>query len=566
MSKPADRPPAISPQIVDDILDEQRRRWSQNERVLVEDFIQRIPALATDSGIVLDLIYNEIVLREKAGEAPTQQEYLQRFPDLAADLALQFEVDGGLDWEMIADTPAPPEETESKPVRQQSPNRSTPYPSVDGYAITGWIGRGATGVVYKARQLSQDRSVALKVVLACTRRVDDAASALHAESAKLASLRHPHICPIYEIAVDAGRLVLAQERVEGNLLSRVGDPSVSPRQAAQWAESLARTVRDIHAMGIVHGNLTPANILVSFNGILKITDIGLARFCDPVPRSDLSELANYRAPELANGDRQALGPACDVFGIGQILRALLGSKSLRPQPNLTTPGISRELETICLHCLNTEPGNRYPTMAALAEDLAAFLAGKPIQARRTGILQRVMHAMRAWREPPRKGENTAVMVGHRRADRVQLVFDLACRLMRCTDLSALVRHLAEAAAWLTHAERAIVYIVDRDQGEFWAPTLSGVEVEEWRSPLDVGIAGDVVRTKQPVNLGSDSADPRKDSKTRNLLALPILNGTESVIGVIEIANTKNAAFSAEDTELLSNLLTAAAIAVERAEK
>jgi hypothetical protein len=540
----------------DEILDEQRRRWSQGERVLVETYLQRLPTLGADRNIVLDLIYHEIVLREKAGERPEQQEYAQRFPHLSAELALQFEVDRGLDWQAVADCPSPSASEGPSlalglgPARE--PSGGTPYPKLPGYAIAGVLGRGASGVVYKARQLGQDRSVAVKVVLAGMRQQAGALVQLRAQAATLAALHHAHLCPIHEIGVDAGRLFIVQERVEGSLARRLTDAPVTPRQAAQWLETLARTVDDLHRHGIVHGNLTPANVLMSYNGTLKITDIGLARFVDP-----------FRRPSTATNDRTG-----DVYGLGAILFTLLAG----------CPPAPRDLETICLHCLDADPARRYASAAALAEDLNAFLAGKPIRAQRAGLLERLAGSIRRWGVGSWRSSAATSRLVHeamqqrRRAERVQRTLDLGCRLMRITDRDELLRLLAEAAAWLTSAELVIIFLVDPERGDLRAPIIRGTEVEELRLPLGAGIAGTVATTRAPINLTDAYADARFDPdidrrtgiKTRNLLALPLTSAAGGVLGVVQAINKCDGTFDAEDMEALSALLAAAGIAVERA--
>ena len=531
MNRP--KPDTIPPNLIDEIIDEQRRRWSQGERVLVEAYLQRLPTLAVDPGIILDLIYNEIVLREKAGDRPQQQEYFQRFPHLAGDLTLQFEVDGGLDWQMIADTAPTPESVEAKPTH--TPAGATPFPSLHGYNITGIIGRGATGVVYKARQLSQDRSVAVKVVLASVPAQATALAELHAQADKLAALHHPYICPIHEVGIDAGRLFIAQERVETSLARTQAESTVPPRQAAQWIEILASTMHDIHRQGIIHGNLTLANVLVSFNGILKITDIGLARFVNP------------------NTRRGVLGPADDVFSLGAILRAICMQKSTE---------VPRDLETIYLRCLQPDSAERYDSAAALADDLTAFLMGRPIRARRPGLVQRAVHAIRNWRSSSR---NDADDVPQRRhADTMQLIFEIACRLMRCTRRDELLCLLAESSAWLMNAEKVTIFMIDRERSGFWTRMTTSTGVEEMRSPLDAGIPGTVAATKQPLHIADGSGDPRLATKTHNLLALPLLDNNGDVMGVVQTTNKAGGTFSAADVETLTNLLTAAAIAIEHA--
>jgi tRNA A-37 threonylcarbamoyl transferase component Bud32 len=576
MSKPEER--ATMPRrLVDDICDEQRRRWGQGERILVEAYLHKLPALGADSGAILDLIYNEIVLREKAGERPQQQEYAQRFPHLSAEIAMQFEVDRGLDWQAVIGASSVDDDgLDSRPIRE--PSGGAPFPMLPGYALAGLLGRGATGVVYKARQIKQDRSVAVKVVLAGMPRQTAALAQLRAEAGKVASLHHPNLCPIHEIGVDEGRLFIAQERVEGSLARRQADAPISTLDAAQWLATLAQTMHDIHRLSIVHGNLTPANILMSYNGILKITDIGLARFTDPLPRRGWS----CRPPEQADGNRDARNVAGDVYGLGAILYALLvgrppfadgtGVQALHeepPPPSQLRPDIPLDLETICLRCLQPEPGKRYASAAELGDDLMAFLAGRPIQARRPGFLSRWARSLR--RPGAGNPDDAHLLAAARlRVERLQLTLDLTRRLMRVKGRGELIRLLAETAAWLTDAEQVTVFLTDAERKELWAPISRGIEVDELRQPFDAGIGGIVASTGAPVNLADAHADSRFDPdnarrtgvKTRTLLALPLTAG-DTVLGVVQAINKRDGAFSAEDVEALSALLESAAIAFER---
>src|SRR5262249_4826407 len=256
-----------------------------------------------------------------------------------------------------------------------------------------------------------------------------------------AALHHPNLCPIHEIGVDAGRLFIAQERVEGSLARRQADAPVSTLDAAQWLATLAQTMHDIHRLGIVHGNLTPANILMTYNGILKITDIGLARFADPLPRHGGW---SCRPPEQADGNRDAINVAGDVHGLGAILYALLvgrppfagaaGADAVHDEPAAPSqlrPDIPLDLETICLRCLHPEPGKRYASAAELGDDLMAFLAGRPIQARRPGLLSRLMRSLRRPRAGnPDEALSVVAAQQRRRAERLEMTLDLTRRLMR----------------------------------------------------------------------------------------------------------------------------------------
>jgi serine/threonine-protein kinase len=659
MSKSQDRPAAAPPWLVEKIIDEQRRRWGQGERILVETYLQQQPILGSDHGVILDLIYNEVVLREKTGERPQQEEYAQRFPHLSAELALQFEVDRGLDWQAVTaasleggERPEALTRSASKAAPAREPSGGTPFPALSGYTISGVLGRGATGVVYKARQLSLDRGVAIKVVVAPLQRVGlssrirensdvhstefsrirqqvqgiretCAVSQLRAEAAKLARLHHTNICPIYEIGADAGRIFIAQERVESNLAKRRADGPVSPREAARWLETLARTIHDIHAQGIVHGNLTPSNILLSYSGTLKITDIGLTRFfsgCHP-PKADtpfqqhqfrplpdggrehaVAESWHQLGLEQAKGDPDAIGRASDVQRLGAILYALLvgrppfieltatqmsaGRQEWPPHvdptpPSRLRPDVPRDLETICLCCLQSEPPTRYATALELAADLTAYLASKPIRARRVGFVKRILRSVRSWSlltgkwSPAGTGRLAQAALQQRlRAERVELALDLTCRLVRITSRAELLGILAEATAWLTDAELVTIFLVNKERGDLWAHVSRGAGVEELRLPLGAGIAGIVATTGEPINLSDAKGDARFDPetdrymgvKTRTLLALPLMDAERGVVGIVQAINKRGGAFTAADVEALAPLLAPAAVAIERATK
>jgi serine/threonine-protein kinase len=343
-------------------------------------------------------------------------------------------------------------------------------------------------------------------------------------------------------------------------------------------------MHDIHRLGIVHGNLTPANVLMSYNGTLKVTDIGLARFLQPI-RSDPTQDGSAQ-------DRDVPGPPDDVYSLGELLFKLLTtrptvgkspaqikSQKISPQSAELPADVPRDLETIYLHCVRVDPARRYASAAALADDLTAFLAGRSIKARRAGFLERLGRSIRRLNvlgrnedHSPQTQQMLDAVARHRlRADRIQRTLDLTCRLMRTKSREDLIRMLAEAAAWLTDAELVTIFIVDRERRNLQAHVSRGAEVEELRLPLDVGIAGSVVATGESINLPDAHADSRFDReadrrtgvKTRNLLAFPLTSSDGVVLGVVQAINKREGVFTAEDVESLSGLVAAGAVAFER---
>lgn len=294
-----------------------------------------------------------------------------------------------------------------------NPTGAAEWPSVPGYDLLRELGRGHTGVVYQARQLLQGRMVALK-------RVSDdtvaAAHGLHAfcDGARAASrLQHPNIVPIHEVGDAAGEPYLASEFVEGeSLQQRLARTLPAPVAAARLVETLARAVHHGHERGVVHGHLSPANVMLAARDTPRITDYGLGRFV-PGPHPFSGDPA-YTAPEQAGSPPQELAPSADVYGLGAILYALLtgrppllaGStqetlrlvRSRTPvAPGRLHPGLPSDLEAICLKCLSKRPDQRYSTALDLAEDLRHFQEGRSVQNRPARLASR---ARRWCRENP----------------------------------------------------------------------------------------------------------------------------------------------------------------------
>ena len=278
------------------------------------------------------------------------------------------------------------------------------------YELLEEVGRGGQGVVFRARQKSLNRTVALKVISLGQWASKGHLKRFRREAEAAASLDHPSIVPIYEVGEREGACYFSMKFIEGGQLDEVVKRApMSIRQAAELIAKVARTVHYAHEHGILHRDIKPGNILLDTKGEPQLTDFGLARLVEAESTITRTREAlgtpSYMAPEQAAGEYTKLSNATDVYGLGAVLYQLLtghppfaGSTTYeiikllldsepRP-PRLLNPKIDRELSTICLKCLEKDPRRRYSSALALAEDLEHWLKHEPIRAHRTGIFSR----------------------------------------------------------------------------------------------------------------------------------------------------------------------------------
>jgi serine/threonine protein kinase/WD40 repeat protein len=278
------------------------------------------------------------------------------------------------------------------------------WPAVPGYEILGELGRGGMGVVYQARQIPLNRLVALKMILAGAQAGNQDRVRLRIEAEAVARLQHPNIVQIHEVGESEGHPFLCLELVEGgSLAGQLDGTPWDSRRAAELVDTLARAVHAAHQRGVVHRDLKPANVLLTATGTPKITDFGLARRMDavsgPTRTGAVLGTPSYMAPEQAEGETHAIGPAADVYALGAILYELLtGRPPFRAATPLDTllqvvadppvppsrwcPGVPPDLEAVCLKCLAKTPRSRYASAEALAEDVERFLGNHPVVAGR----------------------------------------------------------------------------------------------------------------------------------------------------------------------------------------
>lgn len=306
------------------------------------------------------------------------------------------------------------------PLEFEAVRSGTATHSFGGYELLERIGQGGMGVVYKARHKTLNRLVALKLLPLGPHASPESVKRFHAEAGSAAALQHPNIVAIHEVGFSDGQPFIAMEYIEGqSLASLAGGSPLRPQRAARYVTRVAQAIHHAHERGILHRDLKPANVLVDANDQPRVADFGLAKrlseTSDHGPETrDLTLTGqvlgspNYMPPEQAAAKRGSLSRSSDVYGLGAILYyALTGRPPFLGDglaetvqhvltddpvpPRALNPGIPRDLETVCLKCLEKEPVRRYPTAEALADELDRFLQGQPVMARPVGL------AGREWR-------------------------------------------------------------------------------------------------------------------------------------------------------------------------
>jgi tetratricopeptide (TPR) repeat protein len=385
--------------------------WKQGPaQPRLEDFLPGEGGNSEDLHVMLcELLQVELAYRCQRGDLPALAEYLARFPSQKNIVARVFAEAG-----MGADQPKAQEPTT---IAEPLGAAAAAAPSgedrasleVPGYEILATLGRGGMGTIFKARQLSANRTVALKVIRADRLQgVENDEERrkwigrFHWEAEAVANLDHPHIVPLYDVGEHAGQPFFSMKLVEGgSLYGTAGRFGRNVRAAAELVAKVARALHHAHQRQILHRDLKPHNILLDSEGQPLVTDFGLACRIEPAEtRGKVTEgimgTPEYMAPEQVRAER--LTTSVDVYGLGAVLYYMLTghpphqgrSKSQiiadvlekePPRPRTLNKRVDRDLETICLKCLRMDPGQRYGSAQEVAEELERWLRGETIRAR-----------------------------------------------------------------------------------------------------------------------------------------------------------------------------------------
>jgi hypothetical protein len=417
---------------IDQLCDAFESALAEGREPRIEDLVAGL--LEPAYGVLLrNLVALDVAYRQERGETPSPEEYGERFPERtelirgafadaqsgeqrASRRRLTHQDGQGPDTGIDSQQTGP--ELPASESEGHSPALVPPagLPSIPGHEVLAVLGRGGMGVVYKARQVGLNRLVALKMVLAGDYASQEERDRFIREAELLAQLRHPNIVQIYQVGSYQGKPYFSLEFAEGGSLDRkLASTALPSREAASLLNSLALAVHEAHKKGIVHRDLKPANVLLTEDGTPKVTDFGLAKHSssDLTASGAIMGTPSYMAPEQASGKSRHVGPATDVYSLGAILYRMLTGRppflgtstfdtldQVRTQepvpPRKLQPKVPRDLERICLVCLNKDPYLRYPSALALSEDLQRFLRGEPIQAQRRKLWDR----FRRWAEHP----------------------------------------------------------------------------------------------------------------------------------------------------------------------
>ena len=385
---------------------------------------------------LLSQITAEYLQVMEAGGTPDRESLLIQYPDLREDLRAFFDNQDHAD-----NFASPPSEAAKLPPIAPTEEATLLHPPADAekatippgprfddavavrnqlrdfgdYELIEEIARGGMGVVFKARQLTLNRIVALKMILTGELAGEQDVKRFHAEAEAAAQLDHPGIVPIFEVGDHDGQHYFSMAFIEGSSLAdKLKDGPLPPKQAAEQVKKISEAVAYAHQKGVIHRDLKPGNVLLDSNGQPKVTDFGLAKRVETdsglTATGQILGTPSYMPPEQAHGNTEAVTESVDVYSLGALLYALLsGRPPFQADNNLDTllqvlekdpvplrllnPKIDSDLETICLKCLEKNPDHRYSSATKLAQDLNRYLEGESISIKSLNLVDRLVRAL-----------------------------------------------------------------------------------------------------------------------------------------------------------------------------
>ncbi len=409
------RPSPAEIALIDQICDEFEAAWRAGQRPQIRDYLGAVEE-PLRTHLFEELLLSDLACQPCRPAGSDTQHYLSQFPEravqIAAVLARHRDEQAGRRWAWSSPDTARPADTRPDlpelPAARQCGN----------YELLREIARGGMGVVFEARDTKLQRMVALKMILDHNLASREAVRRFYAEAEMAAGLNHPGIVPIHDIGSHAGHHYYAMALVDGLPLSdHLRQRRFGMEEAARIVMELAKAVAYAHEQGVVHRDLKPGNVLLSRGGLPQITDFGLAKRTDSTEGLTMAGQVlgtpGYMAPEQAAGQVDQSGPAVDIYALGAILYHLItGHAPFRTAmealvcvleqdpvpPRAMNRQVPRDLNVICMKCLNKSPSDRYGSAQALADDLQRFLDGDMIQAKPASLRRR---ALRWARHRPR---------------------------------------------------------------------------------------------------------------------------------------------------------------------